>query len=117
MICVPISTSSRGSSAFTLACVPTGIKTGVSIVPCAVCNRPNRARLAESFLISSNTAQSFGQKRIQINSILYNSVARRSFVQQLRRRSEPRHLGCYESEAIPEGRPCKLLGGNDGSGR
>jgi len=30
MIWVPISISSRGSSAFTLACVPTGMYTGVS---------------------------------------------------------------------------------------
>ena len=33
MICVPISFNSRGSIAFTLACVPTGMKTGVSITP------------------------------------------------------------------------------------
>ena len=40
MICVPISRSSRGSIAFTLPCVPTGMNTGVSTTPCAVVNRP-----------------------------------------------------------------------------
>src|ERR1700681_487279 len=34
---------SRGSSPLTVACVPTGINTGVSISPCAVCKIPARA--------------------------------------------------------------------------
>ena len=28
-----------------MACVPTGMKTGVSMVPCGVCSRPARARV------------------------------------------------------------------------
>ena len=31
--------SSRGLTAFTVPCVPTGMKTGVSMTPCAVVNR------------------------------------------------------------------------------
>src|SRR6185437_3305004 len=34
---------SRCITPLTVACVPTGMKTGVSIVPCAVCSRPARA--------------------------------------------------------------------------
>ena len=36
---------SRGETALTVACVPTGMNTGVSIVPCGVCNNPARARI------------------------------------------------------------------------
>src|SRR5271156_904376 len=61
MICVPISRSSRGSSALTLACVPTGMKTGVSTTPCAVVNFPKRAFVCESVLRSSNIARRFNQ--------------------------------------------------------
>ena len=38
----------------TVACVPTGMNTGVSITQCAVCKRPRRARVFESFVMSSN---------------------------------------------------------------
>ncbi len=34
---------SRGSRPLTVACVPTGMNTGVSTSPCAVCNIPARA--------------------------------------------------------------------------
>src|ERR1035438_1387203 len=34
---------SRGRSDLTAACVPTGMNTGVSISPCAVCRMPARA--------------------------------------------------------------------------
>ena len=54
MICVPISRSSRGSIAFTLPCVPTDMKTGVSTTPCGVVNRPRRALELASVLSSSN---------------------------------------------------------------
>src|ERR1700734_433204 len=54
MICVPISSSSRGSSALTLACVPTGMNTGVSTMPWAVRNFPRRALVCASVLRSSN---------------------------------------------------------------
>src|SRR5690606_15517594 len=54
MICVPISSSSRGSSALTEPCVPTDMNTGVSITPRVVVRRPSRARDSESFLSSSN---------------------------------------------------------------
>src|SRR5476649_2807903 len=54
MICVPISCSSRGSSALTLACVPTGMNTGVSMTPRVVVNFPRRALVDESVLRSSN---------------------------------------------------------------
>ncbi|BDV44130.1 hypothetical protein GURASL_30530 [Geotalea uraniireducens] len=36
--------SSSGVIAFTVAWVPTGMKIGVSIVPCAVAKEPSRAR-------------------------------------------------------------------------
>ena len=38
------SRSSDGLTALTVACVPTGMKTGVSTTPCAVVSRPRRAR-------------------------------------------------------------------------
>src|ERR1035438_5083082 len=56
MIWVPISRSSRGSIAFTLPCVPTDMKTGVSTTPCVVVNRPRRALELASVLSSSNIA-------------------------------------------------------------
>ena len=43
MIWVPISRSSRDPCAFTLPCVPTDMKTGVSTTPCGVVSRPSRA--------------------------------------------------------------------------
>src|SRR6185295_4675783 len=54
MISVPISSSSRGSSALTLPCVPTGMNTGVSMAPRAVVSRPSRALVEVSFLSNSN---------------------------------------------------------------
>src|SRR5260221_7583851 len=54
MICVPISWSSRGSSALTLACVPTGMNTGVSMTPCAVVSFPRRALVGASVFSSLN---------------------------------------------------------------
>ena len=54
MIWEPISHSSRGSSAFTLPCVPTDIKTGVSTTPCGVVNRPRRARELASVFSNLN---------------------------------------------------------------
>lgn len=55
MIWVPISRNSRGSSAFTLACVPTGMNTGVSMIPRAVVKRPSLAFEAGSVWTISNT--------------------------------------------------------------
>ena len=43
MICAPTSRSSAGDTAFTVPCVPTGMKIGVSITPCRVSSRPRRA--------------------------------------------------------------------------
>src|SRR5688572_4899872 len=54
IICVPISSSSRGSSALTLAWVPTGMKTGVSIRPRHVVIRPRRAFELASVFSNSN---------------------------------------------------------------
>jgi hypothetical protein len=54
MICEPIWTSSSGVIAFTVACVPTGMKIGVSILPCVVVREPKRAAEPGSFLINSN---------------------------------------------------------------
>src|ERR1039457_715762 len=70
MICVPISRSSRGSSALTLACVPTGMNTGVSTTPCAVVNRPSRALVCASVLSSSNIAQRVNQNGAVEHEIL-----------------------------------------------
>jgi hypothetical protein len=39
--------------AFTVPCVPTGMKTGVSTTPCGVVSRPRRAREEESVARSS----------------------------------------------------------------
>ena len=44
IIVAPFSRRSRGSSAFTVAWVPTGMNTGVSTAPCAVYSKPARAR-------------------------------------------------------------------------
>ncbi len=42
-ISAPVSATDCGSIAFTVPAVPTGMKAGVSIVPCAVVMRPRRA--------------------------------------------------------------------------
>ena len=47
MICEPQSTRSSGDNALTVACVPTGMKAGVSMVPWGVVTTPN---LAEEWL-------------------------------------------------------------------
>src|SRR5438874_10953945 len=54
MIWASSSRSSRGLTAFTLPCVPTGIKAGVLITPCAVVMRPRRAFVCRSCARSSN---------------------------------------------------------------
>src|SRR5271165_5972937 len=64
MICVPISLSSRGSSALTLACVPTGMNTGVSTTPWGVVSLPRRALVCKSVLRSSNIAGKFRKRNI-----------------------------------------------------
>src|SRR5216684_5316633 len=43
MISAPVAATSSGRIAFTVAAVPTGMKAGVSTIPCAVCIRPRRA--------------------------------------------------------------------------
>src|SRR4051812_49033446 len=43
MICAPSAWSSSGEQHFTVAWVPTGMNTGVSIAPCGVATRPRRA--------------------------------------------------------------------------
>src|SRR5579864_18955 len=43
MISAPVAATSSGRIALTLAAVPTGMKAGVSTVPCAVTSRPRRA--------------------------------------------------------------------------
>ena len=55
MFFVPISCYSRGSIALTLACVPTGIKTGVLISPRVVTIFPRRALEDESLFCSSKS--------------------------------------------------------------
>lgn len=42
-IVAPIASRSSGPTAFTVACVPTGMKTGVGIAPCGVVTMPARA--------------------------------------------------------------------------
>src|SRR5207237_3734180 len=54
MICALSSRSSRGLTAFTDPCVPTGMKAGVSMLPCAVSSRPTRALVFLSVAFSSN---------------------------------------------------------------
>src|SRR5688572_22215237 len=48
MIEAPISSRSRCSAAFTLPCVPTGMKAGVSTTPCGVVSVPSRAAPSEA---------------------------------------------------------------------
>ena len=40
MMRAPSASRSEDASAFTVACVPTGMNTGVSTAPCAVCSTP-----------------------------------------------------------------------------
>lgn len=47
MICTPASRNSSGETLFTLACVPTGMKIGVWMVPWGVEMVPARAQLSE----------------------------------------------------------------------
>src|SRR5664279_4835649 len=47
-IVVPIARSSSGSTDFTVAFVPTGMKAGVGTSPCAVCSTPARARSGQN---------------------------------------------------------------------
>src|SRR5436305_1274381 len=54
MIWACSSRSSAGETAFTVPCVPTGMKMGVSMMPCAVVKRPRRALVWASVLSSSN---------------------------------------------------------------
>src|SRR5271157_91213 len=54
----PHSSRSAGDSALTVACVPTGIKTGVSTTECAVRRTPARAPEAESARTSSKKLSS-----------------------------------------------------------
>src|SRR5438046_41610 len=44
MICEPASLNSLGVIALTLACVPTGMNTGVSMTPCRLARRPRLGR-------------------------------------------------------------------------
>src|SRR5712692_8270329 len=67
MICVPISRNSRGSSALTLPCVPTGMKTGVSTVPREVVSRPRRACEPASVWSNSNMGRKFSHAPPQMN--------------------------------------------------
>src|SRR5215813_13169828 len=55
MICASNSRSSRGLTAFTEPCVPSGMNAGVSIAPWAVTTRPWRDFESRSFESSSNT--------------------------------------------------------------
>src|SRR5688572_28742611 len=73
MIWVPDLVSSRGSKALTLPCVPTGMKTGVSISPRAVVTRPRRALLVVSVFNNSHNEgrlKAKGQRLTERNSAL-----------------------------------------------
>ena len=52
MISAPMLFRSSGESVLTVACVPTGMKTGVWTVPCDVVSSPLRAEDSVSFLIN-----------------------------------------------------------------
>src|ERR1700680_4704201 len=52
MISAPSSSSSSCVRALTVACVPTGMNTGVSISPCGVVSRPRRAPDGSVFAVS-----------------------------------------------------------------
>src|SRR5258708_16410050 len=53
MMPAPSSSSASCVRPFTVAAVPTGMNTGVSIVPCGVANRPRRAPPASVFATSN----------------------------------------------------------------
>ena len=55
----PVSSTSRGVMAFTVAWVPTGMYTGVSISPWGVWRRPRRAPVCLSTCRTSNLKCSF----------------------------------------------------------
>src|SRR5882757_6724754 len=55
------SARSRGVTPFTVACVPTGMKTGVSIVPWAVWRRPARAWVIGHSAWSSKNMRRMGE--------------------------------------------------------
>jgi hypothetical protein len=48
MIVAPVAATSSGSSALTVAFVPTGMNCGVSMTPCGSSRRPSRARVEAS---------------------------------------------------------------------
>src|SRR5581483_673079 len=68
MICAFNSRSSRGLTALTEPCVPTGMNAGVSIAPCAVVNRPRRAFDCRSCARSSNIFGDSAQSLPKTNS-------------------------------------------------
>src|SRR5260370_18552048 len=65
MMPTPSSSSASCVRPFTVAAVPTGMNTGVSIVPCAVANRPRRAAPASVFATSNDkfTPSVYQEKR------------------------------------------------------
>src|ERR1039458_1349036 len=102
MICVPISRSSRGSSAFTLAWVPTGMYTGVSTTPCAVVNRPSRALVCASVFSSSNIARRFNQNGAvehEILKLVHAGLRITRHIQQMSRFDENRPPPAQEHPA------------------
>src|SRR6266850_2884951 len=88
MICVPISRNSRGSSALTLPCVPTDMKTGVSMTPWGVVNRPSRALEVASVFNNSNIAREVQPGRAGVQLLNENELAGRG-----RRRSRTNSPG------------------------
>ena len=64
MIWEPISCRSRLLTAFTLANVPTGMYSGVSIAPCGVSIRPSRASLCASVFSNVNITRARHHARL-----------------------------------------------------
>ena len=61
MTCTPAVRRSPGVRLLTVACVPTGMNCGVSIVPCGVVNLPRRASpLVVSRTLNPNVAAILG---------------------------------------------------------
>src|SRR5689334_1101219 len=54
MICAPASRTISGVSPLTVACVPTGMNTGVRTLPCGVWNAPARAAPSVASRVKEN---------------------------------------------------------------
>ena len=91
IICEPASFRSRGSTPLTVACVPTGMYTGVSISPCGVCSTPALAPVSGSVLMTS---------KLKNRSFMSFFGILRLFICFTSRASRLAQRGCREGELL-----------------